>query len=97
MNFDLVHSSHVDDTAGNVGLLRVFEGVTAAGGGVEGQVHRILAFVPVAFLVASNLYVAIIMWMYGSNSSMIIHARWVGATYGIIISSPVAQLPPFHP
>mmetsp|Transcript_16345 Transcript_16345/g.33298 ORF Transcript_16345/g.33298 Transcript_16345/m.33298 type:complete len:343 (-) Transcript_16345:52-1080(-) len=77
VNFDLVHSSHVDDTAGNVGLLRVFEGVTEAGGGVEGQVHRILAFVPVAFLVTSNLYVAIIMWMYGSNSSMIIHASWL--------------------
>ena len=37
VNLDMVHTSHVDDTAGNVGLLKVFEG---GEGGWEGQLHR---------------------------------------------------------
>ncbi|GMH85997.1 hypothetical protein TrVE_jg10153 [Triparma verrucosa] len=94
VNFDLVQNKHVDPEAGNVSWMSVFDE-----GDLEMQVHKILGLLPTLILVLSNLYFAVVMWRYGSNSSMIIHSSylnpWICMFLGTLVLAS-GQFPRSH-
>eukprot|EP00520_Triparma_pacifica_P012691 CAMPEP_0118654804 /NCGR_PEP_ID=MMETSP0785-20121206/12586_1 /TAXON_ID=91992 /ORGANISM="Bolidomonas pacifica, Strain CCMP 1866" /LENGTH=380 /DNA_ID=CAMNT_0006547491 /DNA_START=110 /DNA_END=1252 /DNA_ORIENTATION=- len=73
VNFDLVQIQHIAPEAGNVSWLELFESKKS----IEEEVHKVLGVLPTALLILANFYFAIVMWRYGSNSSMIIHSSYL--------------------
>jgi len=84
VNFDLVQIQLIDPQAGNVSWLEIFESKFT----IEEDMHKVLGVLPTALLVLANFYFAVVMWRYGSNSSMIIHSSylnpWVWQLIGTI-------------
>jgi hypothetical protein len=72
VEFDLLALENVDEDAGKVGWFDLFE----FEGNWEEQTHKVLALLPTALLVLFNLYFAVMMWRYGTLSSMIIHSSY---------------------
>ena len=64
--------------ANSVGWMYVFEdGAGGANTGTIAQnVRAFMSLIPVSILVVANVYFAFVMWLYGSNSSMVIHSSY---------------------
>jgi len=72
VNFDFVQSGiyPVDELAGRAGWLALIE----MEGPFDEKLHLFLSLLPIAVLVVVSFYLSIMLWRYGTSSSMIVHS-----------------------
>jgi len=71
VNFDFVESDiPIDDLAGRAGWWTLFKGT----GTFQQKLHLFLSLLPIAVLVIISFYLSILLWRYGTSSSMIVHS-----------------------
>ena len=71
VNFDFVESDiPIDELAGRAGWWTLFNKNVP----FEQKLHLFLSLVPIAVLVIVSFYLSIMLWRYGTSSSMIVHS-----------------------
>lgn len=71
VNFDFIESDvPIDDLAGRAGWWTLFKRT----GTFQQQLHLFLSLLPIAVLVVVSFYLSIMLWRYGTSSSMIVHS-----------------------
>ncbi len=72
VNFDFIQSGiyPVDELTGREGWLALIE----MEGPFDEKLHLFLSLLPIAVLVVVSFYLSIMLWRYGTSSSMIVHS-----------------------
>ena len=85
VNFDFIQSdAKVDELAGRAGWYVFFN----EEGSLENKLHLFLSLIPIAVLVVYSFYLSIMLWRYGTSSSMIVHSSicnpWFYSFFGTL-------------
>jgi hypothetical protein len=85
VNFDFIQSGVlVDQLAGRAGWWSLF----SEEGTFNQKLHLFLSLLPTAVLVAVSFYLSIMLWRYGTSSSMIVHSSicnpWFYSFFGTL-------------
>ncbi|KAL9179898.1 hypothetical protein ACHAXT_007868 [Thalassiosira profunda] len=90
VNLDLLQSgTPVDELAGRAGWWAL------GGEDWDGKVHLLLSLIPTAILILVSFYLSIMLWRYGTESSMVVHSSianpWFYPMFGTVAMA-VGQL-----
>lgn len=71
VNFNFIQSDiPIDELAGRAGWWTLIERQDS----LEDELHLFLSLLPIAVLVVVSFYLSIMLWRYGTSSSMIVHS-----------------------
>lgn len=88
-NFAAVEEGDVGDesSAMSVGWVYAFSSDSSSGSSLAQNVRAFMSLIPVSILVVANFYFSFVMWLYGSNRSMIIHSSYVNPWISLLLGT----------
>ncbi|EJK73616.1 hypothetical protein THAOC_04749 [Thalassiosira oceanica] len=84
VNFDILYNGISHDLVGRAGWWSVFEG----DGDEDSQIFLIVSLLPTLILILVSFYLSIVLWRYGTESSMVVHSSmcnpWFYPFFGML-------------